>query len=128
METNSFFLDGQEGVREAMPPSPRAAFPSGCLAAQTNRRVVPNIPPSRDGRPNSLGIGASRSFWLLPAELGSSEPQCPQRQIPGSRLAHRSLNLEGMKELEPVGTVFSFHTAAKQGREFRLKLLVFPGT
>ena len=30
----------------------------------------PNIPPSRDGRPNSLGIGASRSFWLLPAELG----------------------------------------------------------
>ena len=31
---------------------------------------LPNIPPSRDGRPNSLGIGASRSFWLLPAELG----------------------------------------------------------
>ena len=30
---------------------------------------LPNIPPSRDGRPNSLGIGASRSFWLLPAEL-----------------------------------------------------------
>ena len=29
-----------------------------------------NIPPSRDGRPNSLGIGASRSFWLLPTELG----------------------------------------------------------
>ena len=24
----------------------------------------------RDGRPNSLGIGASRSLWLLPAELG----------------------------------------------------------
>ena len=31
---------------------------------------LPNIPPSRDGRSNSLGIGASRSFWLLPAELG----------------------------------------------------------
>ena len=31
---------------------------------------LPNIPPSRDGRPNSLGIEASRSFWLLPAELG----------------------------------------------------------
>ena len=31
---------------------------------------LPNIPPSRDGRPNSLGIGASRSFWLLPADLG----------------------------------------------------------
>ena len=31
---------------------------------------LPNIPPSRDGRPNYLGIGASRSFWLLPAELG----------------------------------------------------------
>ena len=31
---------------------------------------LPNIPPSRDGRPNSLGIGASRSFWLLPVELG----------------------------------------------------------
>ena len=29
-----------------------------------------NIPPSRDGRPNSLGIGALRSFWLLPTELG----------------------------------------------------------
>ena len=26
--------------------------------------------PSRDRSPNSLGIGASRSFWLLPAELG----------------------------------------------------------
>ena len=31
---------------------------------------LPNIPPSRDGRSNSLGIGASRSFWLLPAKLG----------------------------------------------------------
>ena len=31
---------------------------------------LPNIPPSRDGRPNALGIGASRSFWLLPVELG----------------------------------------------------------
>ena len=31
---------------------------------------LPNIPPSRDRRPNSLGIGVSRSFWLLPAELG----------------------------------------------------------
>ena len=31
---------------------------------------LPNSPPSRDGRPNSLGIGASRSFWLLPAQLG----------------------------------------------------------
>ena len=32
--------------------------------------LLPDIPPSRDGRPNSLGIEASRSFWLLPAELG----------------------------------------------------------
>ena len=31
---------------------------------------LPNIPPSRDGGPNSLGLGLSRSFWLLPAELG----------------------------------------------------------
>ena len=31
---------------------------------------LPNIPPSRDGHPNSLGVGASRSFWLLPADLG----------------------------------------------------------
>ena len=31
---------------------------------------LPNIPLSRDGRPNSLGIGMSGSFWLLPAELG----------------------------------------------------------
>ena len=27
---------------------------------------LPNIPPSRDGRPNSLGIGALRSLWPLP--------------------------------------------------------------
>ena len=32
--------------------------------------LLPNIPPLRDGRPSSLGIGASRSLWLLPAELG----------------------------------------------------------
>ena len=31
--------------------------------------ILPNIPLSRDGRPNSLGIGALRSLWLLPAEL-----------------------------------------------------------
>ena len=31
---------------------------------------LPNIPPSRDGRPNSLGIGVLRFLWLLPAELG----------------------------------------------------------
>ena len=31
---------------------------------------LPNSAPSRDGRPNSLGIGALRSFWLLPAEMG----------------------------------------------------------
>ena len=34
---------------------------------------LPNIPPSRDGRLNSLGRGALRSFWLLPAELGWRE-------------------------------------------------------
>ena len=34
---------------------------------------LPNIAPLRDGRPNSLGIGVSRSFWLLPAELGWRE-------------------------------------------------------
>ena len=34
---------------------------------------LPNIPLSRHGRPNSLGIGVSRSFWLLPAELGRQE-------------------------------------------------------
>ena len=32
--------------------------------------LPPNIPPSRDGRPITLGIGASRSFWLLPAQMG----------------------------------------------------------
>ena len=31
---------------------------------------LPNIPLSRDGRPNYFGIGALRSLWLLPAELG----------------------------------------------------------
>ena len=46
-----------------------------CLLATTildsfSLFYIPNIPPSRDGRPNSLGIGASRSFWLLSAELG----------------------------------------------------------
>ena len=46
-----------------------------CLLATTildsfSQFYLPNIPPSRDGRPNSLGIGALRSFWLLPAELG----------------------------------------------------------
>ena len=50
-------------------------FPLPCLLATTildsfSLFYLPNIPPSRDGRPNSLGIGASRSFWLLPAELG----------------------------------------------------------
>ena len=28
------------------------------------------FPPSRDGRPNSLGVGVSRYLCLLPAELG----------------------------------------------------------
>ena len=46
-----------------------------CLLATTildsfSLFYLPNIPPSRDGRPNSLRIGASRSFWLLTAELG----------------------------------------------------------
>ena len=31
---------------------------------------LPNIPLSRDGRPSSLAIGVSWSFWLLPAEQG----------------------------------------------------------
>ena len=51
------------------------SFDLSCLLATTildsfSLFYLPNIPPSRDGRPNSLGIGASRSFWLLPAELG----------------------------------------------------------
>ena len=46
-----------------------------CLLATTildsfSQFYLPNIPPSRDGRPNSLEIGVLRSFWLLPAELG----------------------------------------------------------
>ena len=32
--------------------------------------IRPTFLPSRDGRPNSLGIGALRSLWLLPAEMG----------------------------------------------------------
>ena len=35
---------------------------------------LPNIPTSRDGRPNSLGIGALSSLWLLPAEVGQWGP------------------------------------------------------
>ena len=31
--------------------------------------ILPNILLSRDERPNSLGRGALRSLWLLPAEL-----------------------------------------------------------
>ena len=52
-----------------------AGFSFPCLLATAildffSLFYLPNILPSRDGRPNSLGIGASRSFWLLPAELG----------------------------------------------------------
>ena len=32
--------------------------------------LTTNIPPSIDGRPNSLGIETLRSLWLLPVELG----------------------------------------------------------
>ena len=52
-----------------------AGFSLPCLLATAildsfSLFYLPNIPPSRDGRPNYLGIGVSRSFWLLPAELG----------------------------------------------------------
>ena len=52
-----------------------AGFALPCLLATAildsfSLFYLPNIPPSRDGRPNFLGIGVSRSFWLLPAELG----------------------------------------------------------
>jgi len=52
-----------------------AGFSLPCLLATATLDsfslfYLPNIPPSRDGRPNYLGIGVSRSFWLLPAELG----------------------------------------------------------
>ena len=51
------------------------AFPFLCLLATAILDSfflfsLPNIPPSRDGRPNSLGVGVLRSLWLLPAELG----------------------------------------------------------
>ena len=53
----------------------RPSFDLPCLLATAildsfSLFYLPNIPPLRDGRPNSLGIAASRSFWLLPAELG----------------------------------------------------------
>ena len=32
--------------------------------------ILPNLRPSRDGRPNSWGIGTSQFLWLLPAERG----------------------------------------------------------
>ena len=69
-----------------------------CLLATTildsfSLFYLPNIPPSRDGRSDSLGIGASRSFWLLPAELGwrgvlglplaSLNPQNPYSGVQG---------------------------------------------
>ena len=52
-----------------------AGFSLPCLLATAildsfSLFCLPNISPSRDGRPKSLGIRASRSFWLLPAELG----------------------------------------------------------
>ena len=52
-----------------------ADFSLPCLSATTILDSfflfkLPNIPPSRDGKPNYLGIGASRSLWLLPADLG----------------------------------------------------------
>ena len=51
-----------------------AGFSLPCLLATAildsfSLFYLPNILPSRDGRPNSLGIGTSRSFWLLPAKL-----------------------------------------------------------
>ena len=53
----------------------RPSFDIPCLLATAildsiSLFYLPNIPPSRDGKPNSLGIGVLRSFWLLPAELG----------------------------------------------------------
>ena len=49
-------------------------FPLPCLLATTildsfSLVYLPNIPPSRDGRPSSLGIGVLRSLWLLPVGL-----------------------------------------------------------
>ena len=49
------------------------AFSFLCLVATTILDslflfLVPDVPHSRDRRPNSLAIGASRSLWLLPAE------------------------------------------------------------
>ena len=51
------------------------SFDLPCLLAITTLDsfslfYLPNIPTSRDGRPNSLGIEVLRSFWLPPAELG----------------------------------------------------------
>ena len=52
----------------------RGLFPSCLLATAIldsfSLFYLPNIPPARDGRPHSLGIGALRSFWLLSVELG----------------------------------------------------------
>ena len=50
-------------------------FPLPCLLATAildsfSLFYLPNIPLSRDGRPSSLAIGVSWSFWLLPAEQG----------------------------------------------------------
>ena len=73
---------GQPGVLFVLPEVLRPsfvlflrAFPFLCLLATAildsfSLFYLPNVPPSRDGRPNSLGIGVSRSFWLFPAKLG----------------------------------------------------------
>ena len=52
------------------PPLTFLVFLATAILDSISLFYLRNIPPSRDGRPNSLGIGSSRSFWLLPAELG----------------------------------------------------------
>ena len=60
METNSFFLDGQEGVREAMPPS--ADISPGRKSSAPGKRQGANVPTA-----GSLGyisaVLQERRWW-----------------------------------------------------------------
>ena len=67
-ESCSFYL--KSSLWSSDPPLTFLVFLATAILDSISLFYLRNIPPSRDGRPNSLGIGASRSFWLLPAELG----------------------------------------------------------
>lgn len=83
----------------------------GSKITTSKTRHVPTMPSALVLLVPNVATGAPLCVWVLVSDL---QPQ-------GQGTAQSS-------STPPAGTVFSFHTAAEQGKEFRLKLLVFPGT